>query len=153
MKRPMPGVLKIFMVLCAGLGALTGLACLAFLAAATMGGGPYMVQGAVVSRDEFMAFAVPTLLGQAALCAFAVAAAWGLYRRRYWARPLLFGMTLAAFAFSLMAGAVVGMPWERLALTTVTGTLAALFLWWTLYRRDEVADWFEALKAAQSESQ
>jgi hypothetical protein len=142
----MPGVLKIFMVLCGILGALTGLACLAFLAAASMGAGPYLVQGAVVSRAEFMAFAVPTLLGQATLCAFAVAAAWGLYRWRYWARPLLFGMTLAAFAFSLVAGAVVGMPWGRLALTVVMGTLAALFLWWTLYRRDDVADWFEALR-------
>jgi hypothetical protein len=62
-------------------------------------------------------------------------------------------MTLAAFAFSLLAGAVVGMPWGRLALTTVTGSLAALFLWWTLYRRDDVTEWFEALREAQSESQ
>ena len=68
------------MVLCAGLGLFTGLACVAFLIAATMGSGPYMVQGAAVSREEFMAFAAPTLLGQAALSAFAVAAARALVR-------------------------------------------------------------------------
>jgi hypothetical protein len=145
----MPGVLKIFMILCAGMGVLTGLACLTFLVAATLGAGPYMVQGAVVSRDEFMAFAAPTLIGQIVLCAFGVAAAWGLWRRRYWSRLLLFGATLAAFAFSLVVGAILGLPWGRLGLTLVTGTLAALILWWTLYRRDEIADWFEGLREAE----
>jgi hypothetical protein len=134
------------MVLCAGMGALMGLACLAFLAASTAGSGPYMVQGAVVSREEFMAFAVPALVGQMALCGFGVAAAWGLFKRRYWARPLLLGLTLASFLFSLVGGAVVGLPWRQVGFALLMGALASLFMWWVLYRRDDVVDFFEGLR-------
>ena len=144
--RPMPWVLRGFMILSGLLGLMTGLGSLIFLFAAAAGSGPYMVQGATVSRDEFMAFAIPMLLGEAALCGCAVSAAWGLFRRRYWARPLLLGLAVAATLFSVLGGTFVGLPTARLLIATLTGGLAILVLWWILYRRDDVVDWFEALR-------
>jgi hypothetical protein len=145
----MPGILKLFMVMCGLLGVFSALACLAFLVAVSAGSGPYMVQGAMVSREEFMAFAVPALGGQIVLGGFAAAAAWGLFRRRYWARPLLLGTALSSFLFSLLGGAVLGIPWRQVWLAMLTGGLASLFLWWVLYRRDDVADWFASLREDQ----
>jgi hypothetical protein len=146
MTRPMPGVLKFFMVVSVIFGLFAGLASLGFLVAATAGSGPYFVQGAAVSREEFMAFAMPVLMGESVLCAFSVAAAWALWRRRYWARPLLLGMSLGAFLFSALIGTVVGMPMSQVGTSVVVGGLALLVLWWVLYRRDDVVDWFEALR-------
>ena len=145
----MPWLLRVCVVVSVLLGVFTGLASLAFLMVATVGAGPYIVQGATVSRAEFMAFAVPVLLGETVLSIMSIAVAWGLFRRRYWARPLMVGLGAAAMLFSLLAGTLVGLPMKQVLFGTVSGAVGVLILWWTLYRRDDMVDWFEALREAE----
>jgi hypothetical protein len=161
MQRPMPGMLRLFMVASVIVAALSGLAAFA-VGALVAGAGPgeyhrttvtirgmrvYLSQGAALySRGEFLEFAVPALSGQIVLCAFAVGAVWGLFRRRYWARPLVLGLAAATFLFSVAGGVVLGVDGSYLGLGLLTGGLASLFVWWILYRRDDVADWFETLR-------
>ena len=140
-----PLFLTLVMIVAAVFGVIGVVTSVGFLLAAGSGAGPYTLNGALVSREEFMGFAIPFLGSGTVLSVMAVFLSWALRHDRAWSRPLLLGMFAYMAAFSLVGGGLAGMPMKRLMATTMSGALLLLSLWFYLYKRDDITVYFDAI--------
>jgi hypothetical protein len=142
----MPVFLRVAMVGGAVMGGLAAIFIAGFYAMASGDIGPYSVNGAAVSKEEFLAFAQPVLLAYFVLSLASIALSWSLHRREPRARPLFFGLAAASVVVATGAGLWFGMPvWSALK-ALVLSALMLGSLWWYLYRDDAVVSWFDALE-------
>ena len=145
MSRRMPLFLRLVM----GLGWVAGggvaIIIVGFLALASGDIGPYTVNGARVSKEEFMAFALPFLGGYLGLCLMLIGTSLGLHRGRAWSRPLLFSLVLGSVSIGVAAALLAGIPLRQGAPGSLMGGLMLASLWWYLYRDDAVVGYYDSL--------
>lgn len=141
----MPTLLRFVRVAGAPFAAGSILGSLAFVGAALAAPGPFTVRGEAVSREAFLALAMPLLGVFAALGVLALVVAWGLRRERRWARPLLFVLACGMGACSVAAGALGGMSAGELTRAGLGAALLVGALGFYLWRLERVVAWFDAL--------
>lgn len=97
-----------------------------------------------VSRAEFLAATWPTLSILPVATAFVVAIAWGVWKERAWARPVMIAYTLSATAWVAVVGLWTGEPF---ATSFAMDVGLAAFTAWYLYRKQSVVAYYNALRA------
>lgn len=147
MSHRMPLFLKLVMGVGWLVGGLGAVFTVAFLALATGDIGPYTMNGALVSKEEFLAFALPVAGGHVLLSLTLLATSWGLSPRLPWARPLLVAWALGSVLIAVGGLYLGGAPFDRRGGTAILlGGLTVLSLWWYLYRDDSVVSYYDALQ-------
>ena len=143
--------MPLFLRLVMGVGWLAGgagaLIIVIFLALAAGDIGPYTVNGAMVSKEEFMSFAVPLLGGYLALCLILLGTSLDLYRRRPRSRTLLLSMAIGSSLIGVGAAFLLGRPLGQVATAILLGGLLVASLWWYLFRDDAVVTYYDVLQA------
>ena len=145
MPRRVPLFLRLVMRLGWLVGAAAALVIVGFLALSSGGFGPYTVNGAPVSKENFLAFALPILSGYLLFSLMLIATSWGLYRDRAWSRQLLLSLVVACALFGTGIGLAAGLPLAQMALATLGSALMVTSLWWYLYRDDDVVAYYDSV--------
>ena len=110
-----------------------------------VGDGPFRMNGEVVSKGEFLRFAVPFYLLYVGGCLLAAAIAWSIHTAHPRSRPLLlaygacfFGIVPLSIMFGVPAADVVSSSFFMLLLLVLG--------WMYLYRKDAVVRYYEAIR-------
>jgi hypothetical protein len=109
------------------------------------GGDSFSINGAQVTREEFMRRAGDAFALGPVLALFAFAAAWGLYRERSWGRPITVLLILAAGvspAPFFARDPELGASWPSI---TVGMLLIAAPLLWYFYFKQNVVLYYRQL--------
>lgn len=118
-----------------------GVTFLAVLLLAPFDIGEFTHNGQAISGPQFLRVAGPTFVVVGLLF---VAIGWGLWRTKWWARPLIMFYWLAITVI------IIAVSWGTPeGLTQALGTLAsvvplAAIAWWYLYRKENVVAYFAA---------
>lgn len=109
--------------------------------------GEYTINRRLVSREEFLARAVPIM---AAWAVVLLAFAWAVWRRRAWARPVALGF----WPLYAIFGWRIGQPSRAgaVAFSLVSLGMLAVTAWY-LYRKPNVRAYYDALRGAGSRPQ
>lgn len=108
---------------------------------AVIGIGTYRINGQQVSPDEFLTRAMPLFLTVGAAVG---TIAYGVWRDRAWARPLLLGFVLTITVAPVIMAALTGGNVAELLPSAVVMLLFTGFLAWYLYRKSNVVAYFDA---------
>jgi hypothetical protein len=138
------------LLLTLGLGFITIWLCagvLVFLVA-VLGNGPYRVNGEQVTKAQF--FSDPLAFSVAPIFIVAAWVAWGLWRERSWARPLMLGYWFVVSAPSIFPPNVDSATRIGGILFLVGGLTVA---GWYLYGRPNVVAYFQRLEERSRSAQ
>jgi hypothetical protein len=139
-----PFGIAVLMAILGFIGAVGSLAATAILASAVFGDGPYRMNGEVVTRAEFLRFAVPFTAVYLVGCLLALCTAWFIYSENSRSRPLLlayFTLPLAVIPVLLVSGEATA----DVASALLPLALLPLGAWLYLYRKSSVRAYYAAL--------
>ncbi len=138
-------VAMVFLGLLASLGSVAGLA---NLLTSLFGEGPFLMNGVIVPRHEFLRFALPFILFYLSLCTLAGAAAWSIHVEHPRSRPLLL-IYAASLVFTSPWSLALGVPAADVASSTLSAALVTGLVWFYLYRKKAVVQYYDAIRIAQ----
>ena len=147
-----PFGIAVLMAILGFIGGVGSLAATAILIASVFGDGPYRMNGEVVTKAEFLRFAVPFTVLYLIGCLLALSTAWSIYSENPRSRPLLLGYFTLPLAF-LPVLLVAGQAASAVASALIPFVLLPLGAWLYLYRRKFVRDYYADLERLKGHRQ
>ena len=144
-ERKKPFGITVAMVFLGFLGGLGSFAGLFGLASALFGDGPFRMNGDLVSKAEFLRFAIPFYAFYISACLVAGSAAWSIHVQHPRSRPLLLAY---AFVFLLLTPLflVLGVPAEEVFPSALFTIVVPVLVWFYLYRKSSVVQYYDAIR-------
>jgi hypothetical protein len=140
-----PFGIAVLMAVLGFIGVLGSFASIGLLVASLFGDGPYNVNGAEVSKAEFLRFLIPFTAIYFPMCLIAFAAAWSIHSEHPRSRPLL----LCYFTAPLLLAPLLlwmGYPLSEASSMSLPLLVVPGLAWIYLYRKRTVLEYYGALR-------